>query len=164
MDREESTERYVVPCYQAGEGEAWFHFLHGNVPGHEIDFLYRPEVPQGALGRQHYSHVLRLVRYIAHRVAVMYLGRIVEAGPTEEVFTDPRHPYTAALMAAAPSLEVAEREVMEAVTGELPSPLSIPPGCPFHPRCPRAVDRCRSVPPTDWRRGEHRAACHLAGD
>jgi len=94
----------------------------------------------------------------------MYLGRIVEAGPTEEVFTDPRHPYTAALMAAAPSLEVAEREVMEAVTGELPSPLSIPPGCPFHPRCPRAVDRCRSVPPPDWRRGEHRAACHLAGD
>ena len=110
------------------------------------------------------SHDLRLVRYIAHRVAVMYLGRIVEAGPTEEVFTDPRHPYTAALMAAAPSLEVAEREVTEAVTGELPSPLSIPPGCPFHPRCPRAVDRCRSVPPPDWRRGEHRAACHLAGD
>jgi oligopeptide transport system ATP-binding protein len=110
------------------------------------------------------SHDLRLVRYIAHRVAVMYLGRIVEAGPTEEVFTDPRHPYTAALLAAAPSLDVAEREATDAVAGELPSPLSIPPGCPFHPRCPRVVDRCRSVPPPDWRRGEHRAACHLAGD
>ncbi|SDR34628.1 oligopeptide transport system ATP-binding protein [Rhizobiales bacterium GAS191] len=110
------------------------------------------------------SHDLRLVRYIAHRVAVMYLGRIVEAGPTEEVFGDPRHPYTAALMAAAPSLDFTRRVVTEAVAGELPSPLSIPAGCPFHPRCPRAVERCRREAPADWLAGEHRAACHLAGE
>ena len=108
------------------------------------------------------SHDLRLVRYIAHRVAVMYLGRIVEAGPTEEVFGDPRHPYTAALMAAAPSLDFERRDTREAVAGELPSPLSIPKGCAFHPRCPRAIDICRTTPPADWSAGERRAACHLA--
>jgi oligopeptide transport system ATP-binding protein len=108
------------------------------------------------------SHDLRLVRYIAHRVAVMYLGRIVEAGPTEEVFGDPRHPYTAALMAAAPSLDFTKRETSDAVAGELPSPLAIPPGCPFHPRCPRAIARCRSEVPADWVSDQHRAACHLA--
>jgi hypothetical protein len=59
-----SDREYVVPRYRAGEGEAWFHFLHGNVPGHQIDFMYRPEVPQGALGRSHYSHLTRLMRYI----------------------------------------------------------------------------------------------------
>ncbi len=108
------------------------------------------------------SHDLRLVRYIAHRVAVMYLGRIVEAGPTEDLFGDPRHPYTAALMAAAPSLDFDRRETREAVMGELPSPLSIPKGCAFHPRCPRAIDICRITAPADWSVGEHRAACHLA--
>jgi oligopeptide transport system ATP-binding protein len=108
------------------------------------------------------SHDLRLVRYIAHRVAVMYLGRIVEAGPTEQVFGDSRHPYTAALMAAAPTLDFTRRDTIEAVAGELPSPLAIPPGCPFHPRCPRAIARCRSEVPADWISGEHRAACHLA--
>jgi oligopeptide transport system ATP-binding protein len=108
------------------------------------------------------SHDLRLVRYVAHRVAVMYLGRVVEAGPTEEVFGDPRHPYTAALIAAAPSLDFAKRDTREAVAGELPSPLSIPKACAFHPRCPRAIERCRLETPADWRVGEHRAACHLA--
>ena len=108
------------------------------------------------------SHDLRLVRYVAHRVAVMYLGRVVEAGPTEEVFGDPRHPYTAALIAAAPSLDFAKRDTREAVAGELPSPLSIPKACAFHPRCPRAIERCRLETPADWHVGEHRAACHLA--
>jgi len=108
------------------------------------------------------SHDLRLVRYIAHRVAVMYLGRIVEAGPTEEEFGDPRHPYTAALLAAAPSLDFARRETNDAVAGELPSPLAIPKGCAFHPRCPRVIARCRHEAPGDWIADEHRAACHLA--
>ncbi|MFI5015368.1 MAG: ABC transporter ATP-binding protein [Hyphomicrobiales bacterium] len=108
------------------------------------------------------SHDLRLVRYIAHRVAVMYLGRVVEAGPTEAVFGDPRHPYTMALMAAAPSLDFTRRETSDAVAGELPSPLAIPKGCAFHPRCPRAIERCRHEAPADRVAGEHRAACHLA--
>src|SRR4051794_3755164 len=55
---------HVVPCYRAAEDAPWFHFLHGNVPGHQIDFMYRPEVPQGALSRQHYSHLARLMSYI----------------------------------------------------------------------------------------------------
>jgi oligopeptide/dipeptide ABC transporter ATP-binding protein len=108
------------------------------------------------------SHDLRLVRYIAHRVAVMYLGRIVEAGSTEEVFADPRHPYTAALMAAAPSLDFTRRDTSDAVAGELPSPLAIPKGCTFHPRCPRAIELCRREAPAEWSSNEHRAACHLA--
>jgi hypothetical protein len=64
MDRDGTSREYVVPRYRAGDGDAWFHFLHGNVPGHEIDFMYRPEVPQGALNQQHFSHLARLMRYI----------------------------------------------------------------------------------------------------
>ena len=64
MNSNRGDQAYVVPRYRAGDGEAWFHFLHGNVPGHEIDFMYRPEVPQGALGRSHFSHLARLMRYI----------------------------------------------------------------------------------------------------
>jgi oligopeptide transport system ATP-binding protein len=108
------------------------------------------------------SHDLRLVRYVAHSVAVMYLGRIVEAGPTEEIFGNPRHPYTCALIAAAPSLDFGRRDLREAVAGELPSPLAIPKGCAFHPRCPRAIDICRHTAPGDWSADDHRAACHLA--
>ncbi len=108
------------------------------------------------------SHDLSLVRYLAHRVAVMYLGRVVESGLAEELFEAPRHPYTAALIAASPSLDVTRRASAEAVAGELPSPLAIPAGCAFHPRCPRAIERCRHERPDDWVAGEHRAACHLA--
>jgi oligopeptide/dipeptide ABC transporter ATP-binding protein len=107
------------------------------------------------------SHDLRLVRYLAHHVAVMYLGKVIEAGPVEAVFGAPRHPYTAALIAAAPNLELVRRDAPEAVVGELPSPLDIPTGCPFHPRCPLAIERCRRETPREWVAGEHRAACHL---
>jgi oligopeptide/dipeptide ABC transporter ATP-binding protein len=81
------------------------------------------------------AHDLRLVRHISHRVAVMYLGRIVELDQTERLFTAPRHPYTRALLSAAPELDPSKRSRTAAVRGELPSPVSIPPGCPFHPRC-----------------------------
>jgi oligopeptide/dipeptide ABC transporter ATP-binding protein len=109
------------------------------------------------------AHDLRLVRHISHRVAVMYLGSIVELAETETVFTRPAHPYTAALLKAAPELDPTHRSAVEAVRGELPSPLAIPPGCPFHPRCPYVMARCRTERPLLTPRGEagHIAACHL---
>ena len=108
------------------------------------------------------AHDLRLVRHISHRVAVMYLGAIVELANTETLFTKPAHPYTAALLKAAPELDPGLRSVVDAVRGELPSPLAIPPGCPFHPRCPFVMDRCRIERPLLTERGPgHIAACHL---
>jgi oligopeptide/dipeptide ABC transporter ATP-binding protein len=109
------------------------------------------------------AHDLRLVRHISHRVAVMYLGAIVELAETERLFTTPSHPYTAALLKAAPEIDPTRRSTADAVRGELPSPLSIPSGCPFHPRCPIAVDRCRvEVPKLRELAPGHIAACHLA--
>jgi oligopeptide/dipeptide ABC transporter ATP-binding protein len=108
------------------------------------------------------AHDLRLVRHISHRVAVMYLGAIVELARTETLFTKPAHPYTAALLKAAPELDPGRRTVVDAVRGELPSPLAIPAGCPFHPRCPFVMDRCRIERPLLTGRGPgHIAACHL---
>ncbi len=109
------------------------------------------------------AHDLRLVRHLSHRVAVMYLGRVVELADTAALFEAPRHPYTQALLAAAPDLDPAHRTRAEAVRGELPSPLAPPAGCAFHPRCPVAVDRCRSVlPPLAPLRDGRLAACHVA--
>src|SRR5215472_2465621 len=109
------------------------------------------------------AHDLRLVRHISHRVAVMYLGAIVELAETERLFTAPSHPYTAALLKAAPELDPGRRSVVEAVRGELPSALALPAGCPFHPRCPIAIARCRvEVPELRELAAGHIAACHLA--
>lgn len=91
------------------------------------------------------SHDLRVVRYITHRVAVMYLGGIVELGPTEAVFYRPHHPYTSILIKAAPILDPTNRVRDYAITGEPPSPISMPVGCKFHPRC----IHCRSVCETE---------------
>jgi len=87
------------------------------------------------------THDLRLVRHMTHRVAVMYLGRVVEIGETQALFRAPRHPYTRALIGAVPRL-VRSTAVSEPVMGELPSPLNPPTGCAFHPRCKLAVPRC----------------------
>jgi oligopeptide/dipeptide ABC transporter ATP-binding protein len=109
------------------------------------------------------SHDLRVVRHLAHRVAVMYLGRIVEIGDADAVFAEPMHPYTQALLRAAPGMQPGRRRQKAALGGELPSPMAIPPGCPFHPRCPSALDRCRiEVPRPHVRADGHRAECHLA--
>jgi peptide/nickel transport system ATP-binding protein len=95
------------------------------------------------------SHDLSVVRRISDRVAVLYLGRLVELAPTAELYEYPRHPYTRALLAAVPIADPAvERERLYApLAGEAPSPANPPPGCPFHPRCPRAQDRCRTELP-----------------
>ena len=110
------------------------------------------------------THDLRLVHHIAHRIAVMYLGSIMEIGPTEDIFASARHPYTRALLAAVPRLVPGRRSGATAVQGELPSPLVPPPGCPFHPRCPMAQAICRQeVPELELRGGHWPAACHFAG-
>ncbi len=110
------------------------------------------------------THDLRLVRHLTHRVAVMYLGRIVELGPTEALFAGPRHPYTQALLRAVPMLKPGQRRADAAVRGELPSPLAPPPGCAFHPRCGLAVAQCSAaVPALADRVGDWPVACHLAG-
>jgi oligopeptide/dipeptide ABC transporter ATP-binding protein len=108
------------------------------------------------------AHDLRLVRHISHRIAVMYLGRIVELERTERLFSEPRHPYTQALLGAAPELDPTRRSRTAAVRGELPSPVAIPPGCPFHPRCPYVFAPCLSERPNLHRLpGGGLAACHL---
>ncbi len=108
------------------------------------------------------SHDLAVVEHISHRVAVMYLGKLVEIGTTHELFGSPQHPYTRALLAAVPSQEPATRQDRAALGGDVPSPSNPPPGCAFHPRCPMAVDRCRRVSPTLRPVGSTRkVACHL---
>ena len=106
------------------------------------------------------THDLRLVRHLTHRVAVMYLGRIVEVGPTAELFAAPRHPYTRALLRAVPQLKPGRRGGEAAITGELPSPLNPPSGCAFHPRCPYAGPECKvGVPALNARGGAWPVAC-----
>jgi oligopeptide/dipeptide ABC transporter ATP-binding protein len=108
------------------------------------------------------SHDLRVVRHISDRVAVMYLGRIVEIGDKETVYRRPLHPYTEALLAAAPLPRPGRPRARAAVRGEIPSAMNPPPGCPFHPRCPLAVDRCRVEVPRLRPVADREVACHLA--
>ncbi len=108
------------------------------------------------------SHDLGVVEHIADRVVIMYLGRVVETAPTEELFANPRHPYTQALLANMPRISTG-KQAFGSIKGEIPSPLNPPTGCHFHPRCPFATDRCRSERPALRALGPHAsAACHLA--
>lgn len=111
------------------------------------------------------AHDLSVVRHISDRVIVMYLGQVVEEGPTEEVFGNPRHPYTIALLSAVPvpDPKQKDREVI-VLEGEVPNPIFPPSGCPFHPRCAHARDICRSTAPPVRHVGETAARCHFAGD
>ena len=109
------------------------------------------------------GHDLSVVRHLSDRVAVMYLGRIVEEAPAARLFQAPAHPYTQALLAQMPRLEPG-RKRFAALPGELPSPLRPPPGCAFHPRCPHAFGRCRTERPLLQAVAPgQRAACHLHG-
>ncbi len=109
------------------------------------------------------AHDLAVVEHLSHRVAVMYLGKVVELGSTEQVFRRPRHPYTKALLDAIPYPDPTRRVRAPGLEGEIPSPIMPPAGCRFHTRCPVAIDRCRSDEPafTQFDDG-HVAACHVA--
>jgi oligopeptide/dipeptide ABC transporter ATP-binding protein len=108
------------------------------------------------------AHQLSVVRHISNRVAIMYLGRIVETGPTNQVFDSPQHPYTKALLDAAPHPDPSRRHTRAAVGGDIPSPFDIPSGCRFRTRCAYAVERSETEDPMLQKVGkDHYAACHV---
>jgi len=108
------------------------------------------------------SHDLRVVRHISDRVAVMYLGRIVETASRDQLYAKPLHPYTNALLSAVPLPDPSLSRDRIILKGDVPNPANQPPGCPFHPRCPMAEARCKTdVPALEDKGGGHKAACHL---
>jgi peptide/nickel transport system ATP-binding protein len=108
------------------------------------------------------THNLAMIRHVADRIAVLYLGRLVETGPVRDLFADPAHPYTASLIAAEPQPDPRRRRADLAIRGEIPSVISRPSGCPFHTRCPRAEAQCRVEAPALQPFAEGRTvACHL---
>ncbi len=108
------------------------------------------------------AHDLRVVEHISRRVAIMYLGKIVEVADRETIYAAPRHPYTRALLSAIPAIDAAARAERIKLPGEVPSPLDPPAGCGFHPRCPYANDICKTVtPPLVAGSGGHAVACHV---
>ncbi len=111
------------------------------------------------------SHDLAVVEHVSDRVAVMYLGRIVETAAADDLFDAPKHPYTQALISAIPEPDPARRRERIVLAGDIPNPEAPPPGCPFHPRCPQAMDRCRGEAPPTVDLGApgrpHLVDCHL---
>ncbi len=120
---------------------------------------------KGDMGILMITHDLSTAAHFADRIIVMYLGRIVEEGPAREVVRDPQHPYTRALLSVVPRRDPREQVTPQILVGETPNPVNIPPGCRFHPRCPVAQDRCRTIDPALADSGpDHRAACVLIGE
>jgi oligopeptide/dipeptide ABC transporter ATP-binding protein len=108
------------------------------------------------------AHDLRVVEHISQRVAIMYLGKIVELAGRDEIYSSPRHPYTRALLSAIPPIDAITHADRIKLPGEVPSPLNPPPGCSFHPRCPYAKDICKKEDPRlTAGRGGHAVACHV---
>ena len=108
------------------------------------------------------SHDLSVINYISDRVAVMYLGKIVEMSGTEELFNDPLHPYTEALLSAVPKPEAGKKGKRIILEGDVPSPVHIPSGCPFHTRCPKRFEPCdKEVPVYKEVKNQRWVSCHL---
>ena len=108
------------------------------------------------------AHDLSVVEHISNRVAVMYLGRVVEIAPSRELYTHPKHPYTEALLSAVPIPDPKAKKKRIVLTGDVPNPVNRPTGCHFHPRCPKATERCKVEEPVLKNVGtQHQAACHL---
>jgi peptide/nickel transport system ATP-binding protein len=111
------------------------------------------------------THDLAVATYIADRIAIMYLGKIMEIGPAHDVAFEPMHPYTKALISAVPTGDPTVKKRVESLKGEPPSPINVPSGCRFHPRCPYAEEICTKEVPEEREMGEdHYVACHFAGD
>jgi peptide/nickel transport system ATP-binding protein len=110
------------------------------------------------------SHDLNVVRYISDRVMVMYLGKVVEIGPVDQLYGDPQHPYTHALLSAIPSMDPGRRTQRAPLSGDPPNPISPPSGCRFRTRCPFAERVCEAVPPallTSSGKDSRAVACHM---
>jgi oligopeptide/dipeptide ABC transporter ATP-binding protein len=107
------------------------------------------------------THDLNVVRYIADRVIVMYLGKLVEEGNVADIFKQPLHPYTQALLSANPKIDPSLRGERTLLEGDVPSPADPPPGCSFHTRCPIAVDECRKIEPELRQVSDRKVSCHL---
>ena len=148
-------------------------YLVADEPVSMLDVSIRAEILNLLIGLRnehditmvYITHDLASAAYIADRVAVMYLGAIVEIGPVEAVLSDPRHPYTQALVSVIPMPEAQRRLKRTVLKGETPNPIDLPPGCRFHPRCPVAIPRCSQIEPNLEDLGDdHQAACLLVGD
>ncbi len=110
------------------------------------------------------SHDLRVVKHVSHRVAIMYLGKIVEIAPSNAIYTDARHPYTRALLSAVPMPDPNPKKDRMVLEGDVPSPVNPPSGCNFHPRCPFREQKCVEVEPElEFALGGHGTACHVFG-
>jgi peptide/nickel transport system ATP-binding protein len=108
------------------------------------------------------THNISVIEFLAHEVAVMYLGRIVEHGTVDEVLNTPRHPYTRALLSAVPTIESGTQREVIRLEGDLPSPVNPPPGCHFHPRCPNVMAQCHTeFPAKSELTPSHHTHCHL---
>ncbi|MBI5025139.1 MAG: ATP-binding cassette domain-containing protein [Nitrospirae bacterium] len=119
---------------------------------------------ESALSFVFISHNLKVIEHFSHRVAVMYLGRIVELAKTEDIFTEPFHPYTEALLSAVPEPEPEKKTKRIILEGDVPSPVIIPPGCPFHPRCPKRFGPCNTeFPAFHEARKDRWVSCDLWG-
>jgi oligopeptide/dipeptide ABC transporter ATP-binding protein len=110
------------------------------------------------------SHDLSVIKHMSHRIAVMYLGKIVETAPKKSLYTKPLHPYTQALMASLPRPDPQKRRDLAILQGDVPSPVEVPSGCRFHPRCPQVMKRCHHLPPDQFEVDTgHWVTCHLYG-
>jgi oligopeptide transport system ATP-binding protein len=109
------------------------------------------------------SHDLRVVEHISHRVAIMYLGKIVEIAPSDKIYQEAKHPYTRALLSAVPMPDPERKKERIVLQGDVPSPVNPPPGCSFHPRCPYRVDVCDKIEPALEFADGHGASCHVFG-
>ena len=108
------------------------------------------------------THEIDIAKHVSDRIAVMYLGRIVEQGPTEEIFENPQHPYTQSLLGSVPVPDPQLRAELKPISGEVPSAIDLPSGCTFHTRCPYVFDRCpEEIPELSMIDSRHLAACHL---